>query len=121
MSAIKSRVMTWAANLLECLPDVELHGFDIEADYVPALNAKTKKLQMVPAVTLSVRPAGYDAAKVLAESLSLPESDPSVKEDGLGLFAWHTWQGWVPEASTEVAVRVEITTTERLWLAEEVA
>lgn len=116
MSAIKSHVITWAVNLLECLPNVDLHGYEVEAEHIPMFNPFTSQLELVPTVTLSIRPAGYAAAEVLADSLELRESEVSATDDGYGLLARHTWAGWVPDASHEVAVRVEMTATERLWL-----
>lgn len=113
MSAAKSWDLTWAANLLEGLPNVELHGFSIDVEPFLALGPDSTDRR--PAARLAIRPAGYDVAARLAEFLHLSEHMTADTEDGYGLLVRHTWAGWEPQASTEVDVWVEITTTQRVW------
>ncbi|GGU26615.1 hypothetical protein [Nocardioides albus] len=115
MSAAKSWDLTWVATLLEGLPNVELHGFSVDAEPRLAVAKAVGTSGRRPVVRLSIRPAGYEAARVLAESLHLSEHMTADTEDGLGLLVRHTWAGWEPNASTEVDVWVEISTTQRVW------
>ena len=118
MSAAQSWDLSWVATLLERLPNVELHGFsvDVEPNLPTSLPpAATAVSERRPAVRMEIRPAGYQAARCLAESLDLSEHMTADTEDGLGLLVRHTWAGWEPDASDEVDVWIEITTTQRVW------
>ena len=115
MSAAKSWDLTWVATVLEGLPNVELHGFSVDAEPRLAAAAAVGISGRRPVVRLSIRPAGYDAGSKLAEFMHLSEHMTADTEDGLGLLVRHTWAGWEIAASTEVDVWVEITTTQRVW------
>lgn len=117
MSAAQSWDLTWVATLLEGLPNVEVHGFSVDVE--PTLPIFTPRAdgsgERRPAVRLSIRPAGYDAAAKLAKFLHLSEHMTADTEDGYGLLVRHTWAGWEHSASSEVDVWVQITTTQRVW------
>lgn len=115
MSAAKSWDLTWVATLLEGLPNVEMHGFSVDAEPRLAAAKAIGAAGRRPVVRLAIRPAGYEAAAKLAEFMHLSEHMTADTEDGLGLLVRHTWAGWEPAASAEVEVWVEITTTQRVW------
>lgn len=121
MSCAKSWVLTWAANILECVPNVDVHGFHVRAEDQFVCNPATGKVEQKPGVTLVIEPAGIAAARLLAEALCLMEADPVDVADGLGLLTRHDWTGLVPAGSDETPVWVEMSTTERVWIDAEAA
>lgn len=122
MSAAKSWDLTWAANILECVPNVDVHGFHVRATeelhYNPAAPGNTERR---PAVTLVIEPAGLAAARLLADALYLSEAEPVDVADAIGLLTRHDWSGLVPGGPNETRVWVEMSTTERIWIDGEAA
>jgi hypothetical protein len=116
MSA-RSYELVWAAELLECLPQVDLESFRTEAGPIWVDDAETGAPTSVPGITLTIRATGLTGARLLADALSLQEGEATDGEDGYGLLALHHWSGWVAEASHVAAVWVEISACERVWQA----
>lgn len=121
MSTAKSWTLTWAANILECVPNVDIHGFHVRTEDQFVHNPETGKIDQKPGVTLVIEPAGLTAARLLAEALGLMKADPVDVADCLGLLTRHDWTGLVPAGSDETPVWVEMSTHERIWTVTEAA
>lgn len=121
MSTAKSWTLTWAANILECIPNVDIHGFHVRTEDQFVHNPATGKIDQMPGVTLVIEPAGLTAARLLAEALGLMEADPVDVADCLGLLTRHDWTGLVPAGADETPVWVEMSTHERIWTVTEAA
>lgn len=119
MSTAKSWDLTWAANILECVPNVDVHGFKVSAttDVRLAHGAPERR----PAVLLEIEPAGLVAAQLIADALYLTEDARSYVADAIGLLVRHDWSGRVPAGSDETTVFVTMSTTERVWTVSEAA
>lgn len=119
MSTAKSWALTWAANILECVPNVDVHGFKVSASKDVRLTREGTEHR--PAVLLEIEPAGLVAAQLIADALYLREGALVYVADAIGLLARHDWSGRVPAGSDETTVFVKMSTTERVWIDAEAA
>lgn len=119
MSTAKSWDLTWAANILECVPNVDVHGFKVSASREARLTREGTEHR--PVVVLEIEPAGIVAAQLIADALYLTEDAPVYVADAIGLLTRHDWSGRVPAGSDETTVIVKMTTTERIWTVTEAA
>jgi hypothetical protein len=119
MSTAKSWDLTWAANILECVPNVDVHGFKVSAAKDVRLTCEGTESR--PAVVLEIEPAGLAAAQLIADALYLTEGPRGYVADAIGLLARHDWSGRVPAGADETTVIVKMTTTERIWTVSEAA
>lgn len=119
MSTAKSWDLTWAANILERVPNVDVHGFKVSAtkDIRIAHGAPERRA----AVLLEIEPAGLAAGRLIADALYLSEGALVYVADAIGLLARHDWSGRVPAGSDETPVFVKMSTTERVWIDAEAA
>lgn len=114
-TGITSWDLAWATGVLEESPEVDLHGLTLTAEPMWFFDPIRCVSEPVPIATLAIMVADVRSALLLVDLLTLRQTGTIVLHEESGISTTRTWAGWSSEASSDIAVRVEITASERTW------
>ncbi|MGL5823709.1 MAG: hypothetical protein ACRCYU_02550 [Nocardioides sp.] len=104
--------LVWVAGVLDHCPQVPALSVAVRTGGLIRNDGRS-----VEVVELDVHARSLAAGRQLAHFLGLVEDETAYRvtecRDGVSL-AWRTWTGWVPDASRDVPVRVEVVASDAI-------